>query len=355
MSGIENITNYISSDYVNCLKDFCLSKGLDVLDLAGRSGASPDFFLQHGDYVDSQEFYDLLELMAQVRDLPALNELVDKPLEAAFDFAEWCTLRNVNGVLGLTMRCANNFDEALALLEKYSVSRTNTYDYGVIVDSDFLYLKISDVSKRVQTPKRKISQYAQLINMLNGGMFLRLSLSGSTDSFSFDLYTELSFESGETVLDTIGCRLHQSAGYTGIKVPIEFVHRAFSTANPDLFKRLKASLDEQMEKLPQRDYLSVVKSVIRGQNWNLVSLENTAETLNISVSTLQRRLRACGSNFKDVRNEERVKQAKELLSLSDKTLDSIAYRLGFSNSSNFSKSFRAATGMSPKEYRNSKQ
>ena len=355
MSNIINITNYTSSDYVNSLKDYCLSKGIDVLDLAGRSGESPDFFLHCGDYVDAQKFNHLHGLMAKIRDVPAVNELLENPLQTALDFAEWCTLRNVNGTLGLAMRCANDFAEAVALLEKYSITRTNSYSYGVIVDNDFMYLRIYEASDSKEIPDIYISPYLKLINMLNGGMFLRRSLSGDISNFSFELYTELNLDVVKNTPGSIGCRIHSGAGYTGIKVPLEFTSRQFSTTNPDLFRRLIATLDEQMKKLPQRDFLSTVRSVIRSEEWSLVSLENTARVLNISVSTLQRRLRFCGKSFKEVRNEERVEQAKEFLSLSDQTLDSIAYRLGFSNSSNFTKSFRSVTGMSPKEYRSGKR
>jgi AraC-like DNA-binding protein len=49
----------------------------------------------------------------------------------------------------------------------------------------------------------------------------------------------------------------------------------------------------------------------------------------------------------------RLKRAKRLLELSDKSAQEIAEECGFTDASYFSKSFKSAFGMTPKEYRNS--
>lgn len=48
----------------------------------------------------------------------------------------------------------------------------------------------------------------------------------------------------------------------------------------------------------------------------------------------------------------RMKVAKRMLELTDKTVGEIAEELGFSDASYFTKSFKASFGMTPKEYRN---
>lgn len=72
----------------------------------------------------------------------------------------------------------------------------------------------------------------------------------------------------------------------------------------------------------------------------------------MSESTFQRRLKEEGVSFQTIKAEERINRAKELLLYSKDNLDSIAEQLAFSNSSNFSKSFKAAVGMSPRDFRN---
>ena len=49
----------------------------------------------------------------------------------------------------------------------------------------------------------------------------------------------------------------------------------------------------------------------------------------------------------------RFKAAKKLLALTDKTIAEIAEETGFTDASYFTKSFRAAFKITPKEYRNS--
>ena len=57
-----------------------------------------------------------------------------------------------------------------------------------------------------------------------------------------------------------------------------------------------------------------------------------------------------GTTFKDVVAEVRKKLAIEYLRSPKNSIDEIAYRLGYHDSSNFSKAFRNGTGHSPTQY-----
>ena len=70
-----------------------------------------------------------------------------------------------------------------------------------------------------------------------------------------------------------------------------------------------------------------------------------------SFRNLQRRLRAEGTSFFDIRDEVRRQIAQNLLRDSDGSLAEIAQRLGYSDACNFSRAFRRWTGISPGRYR----
>ena len=55
---------------------------------------------------------------------------------------------------------------------------------------------------------------------------------------------------------------------------------------------------------------------------------------------------------KYLRNEVRTSVAMDLLSSTDRGVTEIATDLGYTNSSNFSRAFRARTGQTPSEFRN---
>ncbi|MDJ0927303.1 MAG: helix-turn-helix transcriptional regulator [Gammaproteobacteria bacterium] len=56
-------------------------------------------------------------------------------------------------------------------------------------------------------------------------------------------------------------------------------------------------------------------------------------------------------SFQQLRDETRRQLAQEYIREQELSLSQIAYMLGFSDQSNFSRAFKRWTGMAPKEYR----
>jgi AraC-like DNA-binding protein len=81
------------------------------------------------------------------------------------------------------------------------------------------------------------------------------------------------------------------------------------------------------------------------------SQERIANTLNRSCSSLQRDLRAEGTSFSELREETRKAMAADYVRRQDISLQEVAFLLGFSDQSNFSRAFRRWTGESPKAWR----
>jgi AraC-like DNA-binding protein len=75
-----------------------------------------------------------------------------------------------------------------------------------------------------------------------------------------------------------------------------------------------------------------------------------ARRLARSVSTLQRQLREEGTSFRQLQDDTRQRLAANYVEQGDYSLSEIAYLLGFSDQSNFSRAFRRWKGTSPSEY-----
>lgn len=78
--------------------------------------------------------------------------------------------------------------------------------------------------------------------------------------------------------------------------------------------------------------------------------ETIASKLYRSASTLQRQLSAEGTSFRDVTTSTRQSLAEGYLKSGDYSNAQIAYMLGFSDQSNFSRAFKRWTGKSPGEF-----
>jgi len=75
-----------------------------------------------------------------------------------------------------------------------------------------------------------------------------------------------------------------------------------------------------------------------------------ARQMNRSLSTLQRQLASEGTNYKEIREQTRAELAEQYVREGRYSLSQIAYLLGFSDQSNFSRAFRRWTGKSPGQY-----
>jgi AraC-like DNA-binding protein len=81
------------------------------------------------------------------------------------------------------------------------------------------------------------------------------------------------------------------------------------------------------------------------------SAEAVARALHVSVRTLQRKLVATGTTFREVADTVRRRIAEEYLSDRHVSTAEVAFLLGFSDQSSFTRAFRRWTGESPGRWR----
>lgn len=93
------------------------------------------------------------------------------------------------------------------------------------------------------------------------------------------------------------------------------------------------------------------RELIRMGGDEAVTLERIAERLAMSPRTLRRRLTDEGYSFQEVKKLAREKRAKYYLSQTNMTLSEIAFELGYSELSAFSRAFRSWVGQTPQAYR----
>ncbi|WP_162932212.1 AraC family transcriptional regulator [Solimonas sp. K1W22B-7] len=80
-------------------------------------------------------------------------------------------------------------------------------------------------------------------------------------------------------------------------------------------------------------------------------IEVVAAQLKVQPRTLQRRLSQAGSNYKDLVDDVRRRQALRYIEDPRLNLPEIAFLLGFSEQSSFQRAFKRWTGMPPGQYR----
>jgi AraC-like DNA-binding protein len=84
---------------------------------------------------------------------------------------------------------------------------------------------------------------------------------------------------------------------------------------------------------------------------NFPTAQQMADQLHVSKRTLYRRLADLNVSYQEILDSTRTRLADEYLAATTLSMDEIAERLGFSDTSNFRKAYCHWTGISPNQYR----
>jgi AraC-like DNA-binding protein len=98
-------------------------------------------------------------------------------------------------------------------------------------------------------------------------------------------------------------------------------------------------------------WTSRVRDIVRRNMADMPELNEVAATLEIHPQTLRRRLSAEGGTFKEIKNQVRRDTALHFLGKQGLSIEEIAHRAGFSESSAFIRAFKGWTGVTPYTYR----
>ncbi len=126
-------------------------------------------------------------------------------------------------------------------------------------------------------------------------------------------------------------------------------------ANSELFRDFEDRVQRVMTHIRNSAPWSerVRRCVVESLKGATPTLDAVASELAVSTRTLQLRLNAEGTSFSEILSASRADLAKEFLKTTDVRNDEIAYLLGYSEESVFSRSFKKWTGRTPTEFRSS--
>lgn len=98
-------------------------------------------------------------------------------------------------------------------------------------------------------------------------------------------------------------------------------------------------------------WTSQVRELLRSDLQHMPELTAVAASLDLHPQTLRRRLSGEGSSFKQIKSDVRRDTALHYLGKRSLSVEEVAHRSGFSESSAFIRAFKAWTGLTPYAYR----
>ena len=141
---------------------------------------------------------------------------------------------------------------------------------------------------------------------------------------------------------------------SSITLAREDVDIKLSSSNKELALLHDEFLMKYLIEIKKGDIIQQIQSVIiENLPSGNVSDNLIAKELNLSERSLQRKLKERGTTFRTVLDNVREMAAIQYIKNPINTMSDIAFLLGFSEQSAFSRAFKKWTGTSPVKYRNS--
>ena len=308
--------------------------GGNVDTVLAHAEQAPDVLANPANYLPYTSYLRLLDTAAVITGCPHFGLEMSRELGA----------ENM-GVAGFVMTQAASVGDAWSTLQRfYHVHDT----YGVVVMT-----QNEDIASiRYEIPRYDAPGARQSLDVAAGiSTNIHRMLCGGTNEISA-LYFPYSQPDDLSVYEFLGARnlRFEQPGYAML-FPVEVLQLQVAHSDPNLKNILEQQL-ESLELSSQHATSRQVEKLIRAfLSTGECTLSHIAQFLSVSVRTLQNRLDAEHTSFQMLLDKIRRELAIQHLSRGDMQLTQLAYLLGYSELSVFSRSFKRWYGTSPRNWR----
>jgi AraC-like DNA-binding protein len=160
-------------------------------------------------------------------------------------------------------------------------------------------------------------------------------------------------EGGEQpFLDHFKCPIRFDCEDISIALDSAVMDRELPGASADLAQYNDQIVMQYLEKMDRKDIVNRVRGlIIEDLASGSLSKQGVADKMHMSARNLQLKLAARNTTFQDTLDSTRQNLAAGYIEQSHLAITEIAYLLGFSDASNFTRAFRRWYGCSPRDYR----
>lgn len=324
-------SSYLSSKtYWNAVVQLALEQGIDVSSFSSRVAGK-----EFEQYVPFSELKALVEAVGNRAAQPSLGLELGPRLAVSS-----------HGSVGYALSSCRDLNECFQLISQYDQTRFQFLGIkGELLGNDF---QLTLIEKCDWQPVQQTLYEAIAIGTLNVIAYVvgdkvkqcRVHFPFAKPQW-FNRYQRLYH--CEYLFDQSACRIFMPAALLSV-ASISFDQRSLT--------RAKEQCDQELISLRQMDtFQHAVRSWLEeGGRYNL-NIEEVAKHFNISISTLIRKLKRENCSYKSILEEMRKTRASNLLRDSNCSVEAIAYEVGYSDVSNFGRSFKRWFACSPLAYR----
>jgi AraC-like DNA-binding protein len=248
----------------------------------------------------------------------------------------------VHGYLGYAALSSGTAGEAFALFAQFGRLRSGDFSLVLSVDGD---QAVVDVRENHPLGKLRHTLYE---GVMSGFVTLGRHIFGAPIEgveLCFEWPEPGYFEPYRWLLPL--ARFQQPSNQ--IRFPAELLSRRLPMGDPMAVKTLLKRCEQELAELgPVSDnLLARLRGELAQGEPRYADLETIAARLFMSGRTLKRRLAEVGTNFQQLRDEVRYREAQRLLANPELDLAGIAQRLGYLDPAHFTRAFRRWSGRTP--------
>lgn len=250
-------------------------------------------------------------------------------------------------VIDFLARTSTSIGAALERVSAYFPLINSAVDLPIVLGADHVRVDMVDRRGATRLP-RAYAEYTL------AAVVLRTRIAAGVDYplVRVDFAYEAPPDSGEHAR-IFGCPVHFGAARSGIVVARSVWDTPLERGDSGLAAVLERHAQMLLAQLPQvSDEIGRVRAMIRDElTGGDPSLGNVARKLGTSRRSLQRRLADENLSYAQVLDDVRSSMARAYLGQRELSVAEVAYLLGFSEQSSFTRAFRRWTGVSPAEFR----
>ena len=253
---------------------------------------------------------------------------------------------NSHDILGYGMLSSASIDQMLRMVSRHYGLMTETFtlryqrhpSHGEAIYSPLIAMPLEML--RFYLEVLAVTHQNQMAMLLGGNQDaydIHLSMPAPPHRARYDALLPVSFHFDERSLPGVVVRMGA-----------DMLDRPLTMSDPQVVQQVTTRL-EAMQRRPTSDggWAEYVTMLLREAEGEQPTLEDIAQRLRLSARTVDRNLKKEGVQFRDLAQQIRFDRASALLAEPGATVVQVAERLGFSDSSNFSRAFQRFTGKPP--------
>lgn len=305
-------------------------------------------------FLDTWRSQPRTSILSLVKFVHLLQQEAPQP-QLALQIASYARL-NYSDVLGHLCLSGYNFGDMLAKFQRYHSLMFEGLNVQIKIDHQHVLVKCS-LPIKLKEVLRSRRIVATVIEICLAGIFtvIRRSFDSNQPLYNQVLIPSLEPENAEMYGQFFECPVIFNADHLTVKLDITLMSQPLDLSIELLAVLIKKRIQSEMGLLSAMlsdPFLNELQDhIFRALENRSPNIDYVAEKMAISRASLQRRLSERDISFSEQLDKTRLNLAKLYLEHKKLSLSEIAWLLGFSDQTAFSRSFKRWLGMSPLDFR----